>query len=334
MFADPNIPQGQLQMLRISSRALSHNMLGDPDTRDVALYLPAGHEGRGLPLLVDLAGYTGSGLGHAAWRGFGETLPQRLDRLIHQGALPPVVVAMPDCFTRLGGNQYVNSSAMGNWENFLAQDMLTEIETRIGCGGPGRRALFGKSSGGYGAFVNALKHPEIWSAAACMSGDMAFELCYLPDMPATLRALAKDGGITGFMNRFESALKTDGKDIHPLMILAMAATYDPDPDAPLGIRLPVDPHSCEIIPERWEAWLAWGPLRLIEQQGDALKGLKTLWIECGDIDQYNLLYGARRMTRRLTELGIAHHYEEFPDTHSSLDYRLDTVLPHLAQALS
>ena len=104
--------------------------------------------------------------------------------------MPPVVVAFPDCFTRLGGNQYINSASTGAWEDFLLHEMLPAIEQRFECGGIGRRGVFGKSSGGYGAITHALRHSDIWAAAACHSGDMGFELCYLPDMPAVLRAIA------------------------------------------------------------------------------------------------------------------------------------------------
>src|SRR5712675_2014676 len=82
------------------------------------------------------------------------------------------------------------SASMGAWEDFLLLEMLPAIEQRFKCGGSGRRGVFGKSSGGYGAVTHALRHSDIWSAAACHSGDMGFELCYLPDMPAVLRALA------------------------------------------------------------------------------------------------------------------------------------------------
>jgi enterochelin esterase-like enzyme len=67
--------------------------------------------------------------------------------------------------------------------------LLPAIEQRFGCGGPARRGVFGKSSGGYGAITHALRHSDTWAAAACHSGDMGFEMCYLPDMPAVLRAL-------------------------------------------------------------------------------------------------------------------------------------------------
>ena len=202
------------------------------------------------------------------------------------------------------------------------------------CGGAGRRGVFGKSSGGYGAMVHAMRRADCWAAAACHSGDMAFELTYLPDLPATLRALAKkDGSIEKFVTDFEAGPKWEGKDIHVLMSLAMAATYDPDPEAFCGIRLPVDPRTCEPIAERWANWLRWDPLVLVDAHTADLKRLKALWLDCGDADQYNLLYGARRLHRKLEAAGVTHVYEEFPDTHSAIDYRMDRSLPFLAKAL-
>ena len=89
----------------ITSEILGTNILGDPTSRAVDVYIPAGHDGRGLPLLVDLVGITSSGLSHTNWMAFGENMPERLDRLIGEGRMAPVVVAFPDCFTRIGGNQ-------------------------------------------------------------------------------------------------------------------------------------------------------------------------------------------------------------------------------------
>src|SRR5580693_1420980 len=94
-------PMGSVSRVTIESQALKSNMLGDPSVRVVDVYVPAGHDGQGLPLLVDLVGFTGSGLSHANWLGFRENLPERLDRLIGEQRMPPVVVAFPDCFTRL-----------------------------------------------------------------------------------------------------------------------------------------------------------------------------------------------------------------------------------------
>jgi len=335
MRSDRNAPKGRIHDLVLESALLRGNLLGDPTQRAVPVYLPAGHDGAGLPLLVDLVGFTAGGPAHLNWKNFGENLPERLDRLIGAGTLPPVVVAFPDCFTRLGGNQYINSAALGPWEDILIQEVVPLVEGRFGCGGAGRRGVFGKSSGGYGSLVHALRHADFWAAAACHSGDMAFELCYLPEMPATLRALdKKEGSIEKFVTDFEAGPKWSGSDLHILMSLAMCASYDPDPEAFCGIRLPVDPRTCEVIPARWASWLNWDPLTLAEKDAARLRRLKALWIDCGSEDQYNLVYGARRLDRSLTAQGIDHVYEEFADNHSSVDYRLDRSLPFLAKALA
>jgi hypothetical protein len=114
--------------------------------------------------------------------------------------------------------------------------------------------------------------------------------------------------------------------------LAMAASYDPDPMQFLGIRMPVTIDTCELIEERWANWSRQDPVTAIESQADNLRGLKALYIDCGEKDQFNLLYGARRLVRRLNQLGIGHRYEEFPDNHTGVDYRMDESLPFLAQA--
>lgn len=327
-------PAGSVTRLVIESRVLQANILGDPTTRAVDVYLPAGHDGSALPLFVDLVGITSSGLSHTNWIGFQENMPERLDRLIGEQLMPPVVVAFPDCYTRIGGNQYINSAATGPWEDYLITEMLPAIEHRFGCGGHGRRGVFGKSSGGYGAITHALRHPDTWSAAACHSGDMGFELCYLPDMPATLRALADvDNSIERWWLRMEQAKKREGS-FTILNTLAMAASYDPDPAEFLGMRLPVTLGTCEVIEERWANWMRHDPVVAVEALGGNLHKLKALYIDCGERDQYNLLYGARRFVRRLNEHGIAHRYEEFKDNHSNVDYRMDESLPFLANALS
>src|SRR6266478_6982439 len=221
---------GTVSRVTIESQALKSNMLGDPSVRVVDAYVPAGHDGKELPLLVDLVGFTSSGLSQTNWVGFRENLPERLDRLIGEQRMPPVVVTFPDCFTRLGGNQYINSASTGAWEDFLLHEMLPAIEQRFGCGGNGRRGVFGKSSGGYGAITHALRHSDIWSAAACHSGDMGFEICYLPDMPAVLRTLAGAGNsIERWWQQLEAAQKHPEGSFRVVNVLAMAASYDPIP---------------------------------------------------------------------------------------------------------
>lgn len=89
-----------------------------------------------------------------------------------------------------------------------------------------------------------------------------------------------------------------------------------------------------MIAERWANWLRHDPVVALETQADNLRRLKALYIDCGAKDQFNLVYGARRFVRRLNELAIAHRYDEFPDNHSGVDYRMDESLPFLVEALS
>lgn len=334
MRSGSNHPHGSVHTLWLESTLLQSNFLGDETRRRIEVYVPAGQSGGGLPLLVDLAGFLSGGPAHVAWKNFGENLPERLDRLIGSGSMPPALVAMPDCFTRLGGNQYINSTVMGPWADVLRQEVVPLVEQTYGCGGAGRRGVFGKSSGGYGAIVHALLYADFWSAAACHSGDMGFELMFFAEFAGVLRTLgAYDMNIRAWLDNFFSKPKQKSHDLHTLLMLAMCASFDPDPSQPYGIRLPVDTLTCELIPERWHNFLSWDPLRLATDHGASLKQLKALFIDCGTFDQYNLLYGARRLHRQLEQRGIAHVYEEFKDDHNGLDYRLDRSLPLLAKAL-
>ena len=330
-----SLPRGTIEYLEIKSQALTNNVLGDPVNRSVAIYLPEGYSSSNeeYPLLVDIVGFTGSGFGHVAWKAFQETVPQRIDRLKAEGKMGNVIVALPDCFTSLGGNQYIDSAVLGNWAEFLTMEMLSAIQSKYRVKrGRDHRGLFGKSSGGYGAIVHGMLYADSWGAIACHSGDMAFDLCYLPEMPGVLMK-SREKGIEAFLDDFRMGKKVG--DFHTMMMLAMAATYDPDPDSPYGIRLPVTPDTCELIEERWQRWLAWDPVELIER-ADVQKNLKSLnglYIDCGSRDQYKLVFGARQLVKRLKALDINHRYEEFADNHSSVDYRMDESLPYLYDRL-
>jgi enterochelin esterase-like enzyme len=115
------------------SAVLRDNPLGDPHQRKLSVYLPAAYDSprnahRRFITLYDLAGFTSSGLSHLNWRNFDENLPEKLDRLIRTKRMPPVIVVFPDCFTRLGGNQYINSSAIGDYADYLNQELVPFVD--------------------------------------------------------------------------------------------------------------------------------------------------------------------------------------------------------------
>lgn len=333
-------PRGTLLELEVDAPSVKDNLLGDPWQRTVSVYLPEGYEDSDAdyPLFVDLAAYTSSGLKRLSWTAYGESVPQRVDRLAARGQMGPAIFAFPDAFTRLGGNQYVDSVALGGWETFVARDLVPQLESSFRIRrGREHRAVYGKSSGGYGALIQGLRHADQWAAIACHSGDIGFDLVYRREFVALCDALARvDGKPAKFFERFEAAPKVRGSDFHVLMLLAMAASYAPDASAPLGISIPVDLHTAQVDEAQWQRWLAHDPLRIIEDAAAQaqLRSLKALFIDCGSRDQYHLHYGARRFVQKLTMAGIEHRYEEFSDNHSSIDYRLDASLPMLYAAVS
>jgi len=113
----------------------------------------------------------------------------------------------------------------------------------------------------------------------------------------------------------------------------MAATYDPDPKAPLGFRLPFHLETGEFLAARWKRWQQHDPIRLVGKYARNLKTLKGIYVDCGWRDQYHIHYGTRILSLRLAEAGIRHRYEEFDDNHSDVDYRMDVSLPFLYKAL-
>jgi S-formylglutathione hydrolase FrmB len=309
-------------------------------------------------VLFDLTGYTGSGWSHVAWKNFEENVPERLDRLLHQRRMAPAIVVFPDCFTALGGNQYINSSAIGRYADYLTRELIPFVEGEFRShGSREHRGCFGKSSGGYGALIHGMRYGRYWGAIASHSGDAHFDAVYRSFWPETLTHLARyrpqplregpvqvpatgatasgcdDGRVRRFLDRMGQQEKLDGAEIGVLMNLCMAASYDPDPAAPNGFRLPFDLDTGEIIPARWRAWLRHDPVNLVRRHADSLKRLRGIYVDCGWRDQYHIHFGSRLVSRELSRAGVTHVYEEFDGTHSGIDRRMDVSLPFLSRAL-
>ena len=306
-------------------------------------------------------GFTGTGLAHANWKPYAENLLERAARLIHEKKIGPTVLVFPDCFTALGGNQYVNSPAIGNYADYLTRELIPYVDREFRTlASRDHRGCFGKSSGGYGSIVHGMKYPQHWGAIADHSGDSYFDFVYWHDWPNTLNELAKyrsgkrvagkyealresrrkgladgrdDGRVKRFLEHVWKTEKLSSGEGHAIMNLCMAATYDPDPRSPLGFRLPFNMESGEVIPARWKHWLANDPINLVDKYKAALKSLRGIYIDCGWRDQYHIHYGTRILSKRLAQAGIRHTYEEFDDNHSGVDYRMDVSLPFLYRAL-
>jgi enterochelin esterase family protein len=328
--------QGTVIIETIASEVLRGNPLGDPFVRRVPVYLPPDYDAsnKHYPVVFVLTGFTGRGtmlLNDAAWE---ETLPQRMDRLITEGKVQPMILVMPDCFTRIGGSQYINSSAVGRYEDHLVQELVAYVDQNYRTTADrNSRAVVGKSSGGYGSLILAMRHPETFGIMASHSGDTYFELCYKPDFPAALNGLTKYGGLDKFWHGIPT-IRPRGKEFNALLnTIAMAACYSPNPHAPYGFDLPFDIETGELREDVWARWLEWDPVKLVDKHLDALKSLRLIYLDAGLRDEFNLQYGARIFVKRLKERGINFVHEEFDDGHFNIQYRYDVSLKAISSAI-
>jgi enterochelin esterase family protein len=242
---------------------------------------------------------------------------------------------LPDCFTRLGGSQYVDSSAVGRYAEYVAGELVPLVDAELPVD-PGARGVLGKSSGGFGALRLCMTRPGLFRACGSISGDCGFENTFPAEFLACLRGLVPHGMDPA---RFLAAsgeepdLAGDGHAV--INTLAMAACYSPNPDAPLGFDLPFDLETGERVEEVWRRWLAFDPLNAVREpdHAEALRGLDLLHVECGLADEFHLQWGTRRLVRELARLGIACVHEEHSGGHFGTDGRYLALLPRLARAL-
>ena len=328
---------GTVRIEEVESRALAGNALGDPTTRRIAVWLPPSYARapeRRYPVIYWLAGYGSTGemlFQGSPWQpGLGE----RLDRLVADGRMGEAIVVAPDGFTRWGGSQYLDSPVNGAYETHLVRELVPEIDRRLRTL-PGReaRGVGGKSSGGYGALVLGMRHPDVFAAVAAHAADCYFELSVLPDVAAAARTLRRHGGVDGFLAHFEAAPVKRADDFTTIMMLAMAACYSPDAARPRGVALPFDAETGEIDAAVWRRWKAWDPVEMVEAHAEALRGMKLLYLDAGTRDEHALDLGARVLARRLRALGVPFQHEEFDDGHRGTAYRYEVSLPLVAAAI-
>ena len=330
--------RGRLEWAELQSPALAGNPLGDPHRRPLLLYLPPGH-GAGaerFPAVYFLHGFSGSARSWANVSPFQPSVPERLDELIADGAVPPLVGVFVDGFTALGGSQWVNSAAIGRYRDYVARDVVAFVDDHCRTvATAGARAVVGKSSGGYGALVMGAHHPEVFGHVASHAGDAAFEYCYLPDFPRAAAALQGTDPAAWLEDLRRRARETRLSDAdHPtLNVLAMAAAYSPRPGAPLGLELPFDPGTGRLREAVWARWLAHDPVRFVPGALDAFRRLRSVFLDCGTRDEFNLRWGARMVVEALRAGGVAVEHEEFDDGHRGIDYRYVRSLGWLGRRL-
>ncbi len=334
---------GQTIVLKHNSRILKNNPLHDPYVRDVVVYLPPSYmkSNKKYPVVYLIAGFTGFGIMNLNISAYSENIQQRLDRLINTKKIKEMIVVMPDCFTKYGGSQYVNSAATGRYEDYMIKEIVPFIDSRFRTiRKASARCIIGKSSGGYGSMWLAMRHPDVFGLIATHSGDSAFEYCYAPDFPKFVVSLQKFGkghaAVKNFINTQLNYNQPKPKEFFVLInTIGMASCYTPNPKRKeYNFDLPFDIYSGEIIPGIWNKWLKYDPVRQIAHYKNNLKKLKLIFVDCGTRDEFNLQAGARIYCENLKKHGIKYVHQEFNDGHMNIQYRYDVSFKLISDKIS
>jgi S-formylglutathione hydrolase FrmB len=320
------------------SALLKDNPWNDPYVRDLAYYVPPSGRTDGLPLLVQLAGFTGAGWMHYQRKGpFQETIVQLLDRLIRTGECPEAVMISPDCLTSLGGSQYVNSVATGRYADHVARELVAWAQQKFHTGATG---VLGQSSGGFGALHLGIEFPDVFQAVGSSAGDAAFEYSYLPDFPRAFREFRKAGSATQWMEHLFSDPSILKGHLDPsgsaLNTLAMASCYSPTPEPPGSFELPFDLESGTLRPEVWARWQAFDPVRRLsdERTQRAFRGMRSLHVTGSDADEWFLDVGARMFASEAHRWNVPVQHDEFPGGHGAVNARFAALFPRMVRALT
>jgi S-formylglutathione hydrolase len=320
---------GKLERVTVHGASLVGNLSGDSADRLVSVYLPPSYgrePARRYPVLYLLHGFTDS---DDKWFGFSGAhfvnVPGATDRANAAGARELIVV-MPNAFTKFFGSMYSSSAATGDWEAFVAKDLVAYVDSHYRTLAKREsRGLAGHSMGGYGALRIGMKYPDVFSSLyaqspCCMAGDIA---------PSP--------------ERFAGALKakTDADvaalaptDFGTKAMLASAAAWSSNPKhPPLYLDLPIA--DGKAVPDVVARWVANAPLTMVHQYVASLRRYSTIAMDAGDKDQ-PIESTVRALDGILTTYGIAHTAETYAGNHTSgIDERLaGKVLPFFSAHLA
>lgn len=331
--------RGRVESAVIESDALRGNPLGDPHHREVLVYLPPSYDlesARRYPLIVVLAPYAATNRSIVNWRLWEPTTFHLCEAAIERGEAEEAILVAPDACNRWGGSQFLDSSASGRYQTHVADEVVSFVEKRYRTI-PERasRGVVGRSSGGFGALRLGIDRPEVFSAIGSHAGDSLFEVSIRPTFTAVSIVLDREGGVEGFVRRFESTGPRGGGDFETIAMIASAAAYAPEPGAPFPhLALPFDPKSALPVPEVWQRFLDHDPVVRLERDPSALRDASLVYLDAGDRDEHGLQFGARRIAALLSARGARVHHEEFPGGHRGTHARYAASLPRLIGALA
>lgn len=331
---------GRFEEVVFESTLLKENPLHDPFQRPLWIYLPPGYDdqpAKRYPTIYMIQGFTGQ---LDMWRNrapLRKNFPELADEVFAREEAPPCILVWVDCWTSLGGSQFVDSPATGRYHSYLCDEIVPWVDTHYRTlARREHRGIAGKSSGGYGAMITPMLRPDLWGGLATHAGDALFETCYLPEFREAARVLRDyyQGSYQKFWQHFRSrpAFSRHGDEVLTNE-WAMAACYSADEDG--TIHLPFDSMTGELLPDVWARWLAWDPVRMVPTHAEALRSLRAIYIDAGRRDQFYLDLGAEAFRRALETIDVTDiFFELFDATHTAIEYRYPLSLKYLAERLS
>jgi S-formylglutathione hydrolase len=319
-------PAGKYQRLAVHGRALEGNLEGDSPDRQVSIYLPPSYgrsPWRRYPVLYLLHGFTDSDDRWFGLRGpHFVNVPAAVDAAYQLG-VKEMIVVMPNAFTKYLGSMYSNSVVVGDWETFIAEELVSYIDTHYRTlARRESRGLAGHSMGGYGTLRIGMKYPQVFSSIYAMS-----PCCLTPNTKPDKDAVARAAAV-------QSPEQLADSDFFGKATLATAAAWSPNPaHPPLFFDMPIV--DGDIVPETIAQWTANSPLITLHQHVPDLKRL-TIAFDAGDQEQFgDILPSVQALDRLLSSYGIAHVAEVFQGDHiNRVAERLQTkVLPFFSEHL-
>ncbi|MCL4453818.1 alpha/beta hydrolase-fold protein [Ferroplasma sp.] len=287
--------------------ALKNNPLGDPYVRNIITVENMVNDR--TPVFIGLPGFFGSG---NSFLNKNYTSLDFMDVLTKLQNDFSFIIVLPDTMTRFGGNQFVDSSAVGNYETYITRDLMQYIKSKYG----GRDVfLFGKSSGGFGSISLTLDHPELYAGFIDISGDSYFPYCYMPDFSTAYMEI-RESGIDSFIDLYRKGYAHTQNQITAYNVIAMAAFYSPDKTS---IKLPFSSETGELIPEVWERWLKFDPVNRLAGEINRLKGKKII-LQTGNHDEFRINIGMNIIHDKLKKSNMEHIYREYPAGHFNTNY--------------
>jgi len=331
---------GQLEEHVIASELLRDNPLRDPHERPLWVYLPPGYDDepdRRYPAVYVIQGYTGH---LTMWRNrspYRQPFTETADEVFARGDVPAAIVVYVDAWTAYGGSQFVDSPGTGRYHSYLCDEVVPWVDGHYRTlADAGHRAIMGKSSGGFGAMITPMLRPDLFGALATHAGDALYEMCYIPDFGQCARLLRDyDGDIWRWWDDFRSRVAfTKEADQHLLMLLGVSACFSAREDG--TVDLPFDPRTGVLLPEVWQRWLDWDPVRMAPRYAGALRSLRAIWIDAGTRDDAFLDLGAGAFRAALRDAGVADdvvQFELFDATHAAIEYRYPLSLAWLCRRM-